>query len=64
MLVINYICCCHWQPVRWKYSEEASVAAAKADVFWKNDITIGVKFVKIQKNKLDKIDIIKSHGVN
>ena len=26
-----------------------SVAMAKADVFWKNDITMGITLVKIQK---------------
>ena len=40
-----------------------SVAAAKTNVFRKNDITVGVKFVKIWKKKLDKIDIIKSRRV-
>ena len=36
---------------------------AKADVFQKNKITVGIKLVKIRK-KIDNIDIIKSRGVN
>jgi hypothetical protein len=39
------------------------VATAKANVFWKNDITMGIKFA-ISPKKFDKIDIIKSCGVN
>jgi len=30
----------------------SSVAMAKADIFRKNDITVGVKFVKIWKKKI------------
>jgi len=40
-----------------------SVAAAKADVFRKNDISVGIKFAKNTKI-FDKIDIIKNRGVN
>jgi len=39
-----------------------SVATAIADVFRKNGINVGRKFVKIMKI-LDKIDDVKSRGV-